>query len=51
MISCGELANLAEARKVIRESFPIKTYQPAPIHQLDEIDKQFAQLTSGTLGG
>ena len=51
MISCGELANLAEARKVIRESFPIRTYQPAFIHQLDEIDKQFAQLTSGTLGG
>ncbi|EIW20150.1 L-rhamnulokinase [Pelosinus fermentans] len=49
MISCGEIADAAEARKVTRESFPITIYQPAPVHQLERIVKQFIQLTSGGL--
>lgn len=44
MISNGELKNLEEGRKVIMESFEIKTYQPAIIENLDEVYKKFSQL-------
>lgn len=44
MISSGELTNLEEARKVIMDSFEIKTYQPAAIGNLDEVCEKFSQL-------
>jgi len=44
MISRGELKNLVEARKIIRESFVIKTYLPTRIGKLDNIWRKFSQL-------
>ncbi|AIF50447.1 Rhamnulokinase [Pelosinus sp. UFO1] len=46
MISTGELRNLKEARNMIMNSFPIKTYQPAVITKLDEVYHRFNQLVS-----
>lgn len=44
MISSGELQNIQQARKVIMESFTIKTYQPASIHNIDEINRKFSHF-------
>lgn len=44
LISSGELLNLAEGRRAIRESFEIKTYQPVRIKNLDAVWKKFNQL-------
>jgi rhamnulokinase len=44
MISSGELENIAEARKVIMNSFAINTYQPTKVENLDEVYRKFTQL-------
>lgn len=44
MIRSGELQNIAEARKVIMNSFPINQYQPVKLENLKEIYRKYTQL-------
>lgn len=44
-ISLGHLANLQQARALVRQSFPIQTYEPLEISQWNEAYVRFCQIT------
>jgi rhamnulokinase len=46
MICCGELKNVEEARKMIMESFRIKSYQPIVSENLEDAYIKFNQVLS-----
>jgi rhamnulokinase len=46
MITCDELKNVEEARKMIMKSFGIKIYQPVVIENLEEVYMKFNQVLS-----
>jgi rhamnulokinase len=47
-IALGELASADEARSVVRESFPLALYEPAPNQAWDDAYERFKQLKLGT---
>lgn len=48
IISQGELANLYEARKVIQNSFAIKTYQPKNFEKWDKVYRHYKKMIKTT---
>ncbi len=45
-IGAGDLAGLAEAREVVRRSFPVETFEPAPAAGWDAAYSRFEALTA-----
>ena len=43
-IATGAIATLADGRKLVRDSFPIKHFKPEPVAKLDELEKRFLAL-------
>ncbi|QUL52520.1 rhamnulokinase [Paenibacillus tritici] len=48
MIEAGRIADIHEARRMISHSFPIKSYLPQPLPELDQLLARWEQLHSGT---
>jgi rhamnulokinase len=44
-ITLGKIKNLTEARKIIKESFPIQTYEPQNVDEWKQVYNQFCQIT------
>jgi rhamnulokinase len=45
-IALGKLSDLSEAREVVRNSFPVRTYEPLSIQQFDEIYTRYFYIKS-----
>ncbi len=46
LVAAGEVASIAEARQLVKASFPVKRYEPAENESWDEAYSRFRQMTA-----
>jgi len=46
-VAAGDVASIADAREVVRRSFPVEEYEPKNVAAWSEAFERFVKVTSG----